>query len=58
MKIKVLYNVEETDGIDMELDSKVQEFFESLGFESTGTGTDLRTSERDLCFERTEVNAQ
>jgi hypothetical protein len=55
MKVKVLYNVEETDGIDMEFDKEISSFLKSKGFEMTGCGTDLHSRERDLCFEKKEV---
>jgi len=51
-RLKVEYsnkNGSATD-IDMELDKKIREFFESLGFTQTGQGMDLRTHKRDLGF--------
>lgn len=51
MRVKVLYNVGETGGIDMDFDKEISAFFKSMGFKATGTGTDLRSNERDLCFE-------
>ncbi len=57
MRVKVLYNVEETDGIDMDFDNEISSFLESKGFKETGRGTDLCSWERDICFERVTVPA-
>ena len=54
MRVKVLYNVDETDGIDMDFDKEISSFLESMGFKEIGRGTMIETGVRDLCFERTK----
>lgn len=46
-KIKVTY----TEGLDTELDKKIEEFFVRLGFGFTGSGMELKTHIRDITFE-------
>ena len=54
MKIKITY----TGGIDRDLDRKILDFFEGLGFVWTGQGIELENHIRDIAFEKVEeVNA-
>ena len=52
VKIRVIYKEVPSGAIkfDADLDKKIQDFFEGLGFEWTGQGFDLRTNERDISF--------
>ena len=49
-KIKVTY----TDGLDTELDKKIEKFFEGLGFGFTGSGMEIKSQIRDITFEEKE----
>ena len=48
-RLQVTYKSPE---IDVELDKKIENFFESIGFRRWASGYDLLSFERDIAFER------
>lgn len=47
--LKVYYKSEE--GIDVEFDKKIEEFFKSLGYSRWASGCNIKTGVRDLAFD-------
>jgi len=50
MNIKVTYTIPE--GIDIELDKKIEEAFARIGFDRWASGTNIETRERDIAFSK------
>jgi hypothetical protein len=48
-RLKVVYAA---DGVDSELDARIEEALSGLGFDRYASGYDLRKGERDLAFDR------
>lgn len=57
-KAKVLYDAADAEGINIEFDRAVKNFFKSLGFQETGTGTDVNSNERDLSYSRVQKKGE
>ena len=49
MKLKIIYKTD--GGVNSILEEHLKKYFESIGLEETGSGFNLETNERDICFE-------
>ncbi|MCK5612476.1 hypothetical protein KAR91_61960 [Candidatus Pacearchaeota archaeon] len=54
-RLKVVYTAE---GVDIELDAKIEEALSGVGFSRYGSGYYFAKSERDLAFKREDEEAQ